>query len=62
MLLAFISFLFSLRVPSEALQLRRAFHDDPISEPVGQSEKALIGVRKFLGPDALIIKMARRMN
>ena len=56
-LLAFISFLFSLRVPSEALQLRRAFRDDPISGPVGQPEKALIWVRVFKGSDALVIKM-----
>ena len=46
-----------LRVPSEAIQLRRAFHDDPISEPVDQPEKALIGVGKFTGSDALVIKM-----
>ena len=47
--LIFIAFLFSLRGPSEALLLRRAFIDDPISEFVPQDEKALIGVWKFKG-------------
>ena len=56
-LFAFISFLFSLRVPSDALQLRRAFRYDPISDPAGKPEKALIGVRVFKGSDALVIKM-----
>ena len=57
-LLAFISFLSPLRVPSDALRLRRAFRDDPISEPVGQHEKALIGVRVFKGPGVLVVKTA----
>ena len=60
--LVFIAFLFSLRVPSEALQLRRAFADDPISEFVFQEEKALIGVRPFEGSVALIIKLSWRKN
>ena len=60
--LIFITFLFSLRVPSEALLLRRAFADDPISEFVSQDEKALIGVRSFRGTDTLIIKLSWRKN
>lgn len=55
-LLAFISSLFPLMVPSEALLLRRAFRDDPIGEPVNQSEKALVG------RGALSIKLACRKN
>ena len=61
-LVAFIFFLFSIRVPSDALQLRRAFRDDPISEPVDQPEKALIGVRKFMGSESLVIKTAWGKN
>ena len=61
-LLSFSSFLCPLRVPSDALQLRSAFHDDPIADPVAQSEEALIGVRTFKGQEALVIKMAWREN
>ena len=42
---------------SDALLLRRDFHDDPIWEPVNQSDKALVGVRPFKDVDALVIKM-----
>ena len=60
--LIFIAFLFSLRIPSEALILKRAFRDDPISEFAPQDEKALIGVRKFKGVDTLVIKLGWRKN
>ena len=61
-LLAFASFLFPLMVPSEAPLRRRAFRDDPIGEPVNQSDNALVGLRSFKGADALVIKLARRKN
>ena len=57
-----IAFLFSLRVPSEALQLRRAFGDDQIAEFITQNDKALIVVRPFERTAALIIKLSRRQN
>ena len=60
--LVFISFLFSLRVPPDAPQLRRAFADDPISEFVSQEEKALIGVRPLDKSVALVIKLSWRTN
>ena len=50
-----IEFLFPLRVPSEDLQLRRAFADDPIAEFITHHDKALIGVRPFERTGALII-------
>ena len=58
--LIFTTFLFSLRVPSEALLLRRAFADGPISEFISQDEKALIGVLPFRGTGALITKLSWR--
>ena len=61
-LLAFVSFLSPLRVPSEALLLRMAFRDEPIGEPVNRPEKALAGVRSFKGVGALVIKMSWREN
>ena len=41
---AFIAFLFSFRVPSEALLLRRNYADDPLSLFSPQEEKAIMGV------------------
>ena len=49
-------------VPYEAILLRMAFRDDPIGEPVNQSDKALVGVRSFKGAGALLIKMDWRKN
>ena len=40
----YLSFLFSLRAPSETLTLRRAFSDDPVNEHIPQPEKALIKI------------------
>ena len=58
----FISFLFPLRVPSEALLMIRAFSDDPIERFVPQADKVLIGTRSWNGIDCLIIKMSWRKN
>ena len=60
--LIFIAFLSSVRIPSESLQLRRDFLDDPIAEFAAQDEKALIGTRPFDGADALGIKLSWRKN
>ena len=57
-----IASLFPLIIPSEALQLRRAFADDPIAAFITQSEKALIGARPFGRTDALVIKLSWRKN
>lgn len=54
-LIAFASFLFSLRVSSEALCLRRARPDDRLAEFVPQGEKVLIGAHRSGGDDCLII-------
>ena len=60
--LAFLAYLFSLRIPSEALFLKRAFSNDRINEFVPQADKALIGTRTFQDVDCLIIKLSRRKN
>ena len=60
--LCFISFLFSLRVPSEALLMLRAYSDDPIEKFVPQADKVLIGTRSWRGIDCLIVKMSWRKN
>ena len=59
---AFFSFLFSFRVPSEALQLRRAFDDDPLTVFAPQREKAIIGVRFDGAEPFLIVNLAWRKN
>ena len=60
--LIFIAFLFPLRIPPDALILKRSFRGDPISVFAPQDEKALIGVRKFKGTDTLVIKLGWRKN
>ena len=59
---ASLSYLFSLRVPSETLELRRAFADDPLTEFAHQTDKALIGIRPYKGRDLLVVKFAFRKN
>ena len=58
--LAFLSYIFSLRAPSETLQLVRAFANDPVTEYKPQEQKALIGVRKYKDALLLVIKFAFR--
>ena len=60
--LCFTAYLFSLRIPSEALTMKRAFLDDPIGEFVPQADKVLIGVREWKGVECLIVKMSWRKN
>ena len=61
-LVAFTSFLFSIRVPSVALFLRRARPEDRISEFAHQGGKVHIGTRRCAFIDCLIIKMSWRKN
>ena len=61
-LLAFTSYLFSLRIPSEALCLRRARDSERLADFVPQADKALIGTRICGGATCLIIKMSWRKN
>ena len=58
----FFSFLFSFRVPSETLQLRRAYNTDDLEGFTPQLEKALIGVRTIDGQDFLLVKLTTRKN
>ena len=60
--LGFLSYLFSLRVPSETLTLRRAFFDGPLTEFVPQPDKALMGIRRHSGRDVLVVKFPFREN
>ena len=53
-------YLFTLRVPSETLRLRRAFADDPIAEFPDQPTKAHIGVRRVGNTDFLAAKLSWR--
>ena len=58
----FFSFLFSFRVPSETLHLRRAFPTDRLEGFAPQLEKALIGVRAIDGQQFLSVKLTTRKN
>ena len=58
----YLSFLFSLRVPSETLRLQRAFADDRLAEFIPQDDKALIGARRYKGAEVLVVKFAPRKN
>ena len=60
--LAFLSFLFSLMIPSEALPMRKAHRHERIEEFIPQNDKVLIGVRPCSKIDCLIIKMSQRKN
>ena len=58
--LGFLSYLFSLRAPSEALALGRAFYDGPLTEFVPQTDKALAGIRRRSVRDVLVLKFSFR--
>ena len=60
--LAYISFLYALRVPSEALVLRRSFLDDDLTGFAPIQYKALIGIRGPAGHECLVIRFSRRKN
>ena len=59
---AMLSFLFSFRVPSETLQLQRAYYTDDIDAFTPQTEKALMGVRFEGDIPFLVCKLSRRKN
>ena len=58
----FLSYLFSLRVPSETLRLIRAFRNKRLAEFSPQTDKALIATRTFKGVTVLVVKFAFRGN
>ena len=58
----FLSFLFSFRVPSETLRLRRAYNTGDLDGFTPQLEKALIGVRTIDGQQFLLVKPKTRKN
>ena len=60
--LAYMSYIFSLLVPSDTIQLVRAFSSDPIAEYKKQDTNALIGVRKHHNTPLLVNKFAFRKN
>ena len=60
--LAYLSYLFSLRVPSEALSIRRAFFEDPLTEFAPHPDKALMGIRRYSDHEMLVQKFAFRKN
>ena len=59
---AYLSFLFSLRVPSETLALRRASPKDPIVDHTPQPTKALIKLSTIDGKPFLVMKFSVRKN
>ena len=58
----FFSFLFSLRVPSETLVLRRAYSSDPMETFCPHPDEALMGVRTVGGEPFLFAKFSWRKN
>ena len=60
--IAYISYLFSLRVPSETLQLIRAPATAPLLKFIPQVPKVLIGVQTFEQIEVLVIKFKYRKN
>ena len=57
-----LSFLFSFRVPSETLELRRAFRNDRLTEFSPQKKKALMGIRLVGKQVYLVAKFSFRKN
>ena len=58
--LAFLACLFSLRIPSDAIPMRRARPSDRIPDFPPQADRVLIGARECQGAACLIIKMSHR--
>ena len=58
--LCYVSYLFLLRLPSEALPLTRALTDEQLLSPEAPSSGAVIGLREFQGEQRLILKLGRR--
>ena len=60
--LCYVTYLFMLRLPSEALPLTRALTDDRLLPTEQSSARSLIGLREFQGEQRLILKLAKRKN
>ena len=60
--LCYISFLLALRVPSEALKLRRCFKHDDLTHFSPMKEEPLIGLRWPTGNTKLVVRLSRRKN
>ena len=60
--LAYISFLYAPRVPSEALILRRAFKNDDLTSSAPMQAYFLIALRGEQPNECLVLRLARRKN
>ena len=60
--LAFLSLLYALRVPPEALNIQRAFKRDDLTGGSPMKERALIGLRGSAPNQCLAIRFSRRKN
>ena len=60
--LCYVTYLFMLRLPSEALPLHRALTDEQLLSNEAPSNTAVIGLREYEGQQRLTIKLARRKN
>ena len=60
--LSFLAFLYALRVPSEALVMKRAFVDDNLTGHAPMKSGILIGLRGLPGHECLAIRFKRRKN
>ena len=58
--ICYLSYLFPLRVPSETLQIRWAYRDDPLAEFSPQTDRSLMGIRRYQNNELLVLKFARR--
>ena len=60
--LRYVTYLFMLRLPSDALTLTRAIANDKLLATETSSAPSLIGLREFLGEKRLALKLAKRKN
>ena len=58
--LGFMSFLFLLRLQSEALPMRRAYPSDPLLPNAPPSGKSVIGLLSIRGEERLVLKLSSR--
>ena len=61
-MVAYISYLFSISVPSESIRLQIAGNNDRLTESAPQKPKALIGARNISNGPALSVKFRYRRN
>ena len=54
--------MYSFRVPSGTLQLRRPLRNDQLLEFAPQGEEPLIGIRSVGGADFLVVNLSYRKN